>query len=181
MKNTILFLFAILLLIGFNTSYAQTNTIITGPIVATNTSTHWPKEFTLGGSGITNPKTHDSQFGLAGTFSVQPLSYPIWFGINQELSWSPTFVAATDLYSDYIFTIVTDKLYLNTGWSAGATYDTSTLGWRTGPEISLEYYTVGNAFIFGGVNYDLVTRDSSGWHTFGDNSLRYVIGIGIAW
>lgn len=181
MKNTILFLFAVLLLLGFNTSYAQTNTVITGPAMATNTATHWPKEFTIGGSGVTNPKTRDTQFGLDATFAVQPLSLPIWFGINQELSWSPNLVGATDLSADYAWPLITNKLYLNTGWSAGATYDTSTLGWRTGPEASLEYYTVGNAFIIAGLNYDLVTRDSGGWNTANGNVFRYFIGVGVAW
>lgn len=57
---------------------------------------------------------------------------------------------ATDLYSDWSWNIVKDKLCLNTGWSAGALYDRDTLGWRTGPELTLQYYTSGNAFIYAG-------------------------------
>ena len=54
-------------------------------------------------------------------------------------------------------------------------------GWRTGPELQLEYYTTGNAFIYAGLNYDLFTHTASGgWETAGANALRYSFGIGIA-
>ena len=182
MKTLFLSLLAIVLL-GCSVNAQTTNggtTVITGPTVATNTSTHWPMEITIGGSGLTDPKTRDSQFGLAGTISVQPFSVPVWIGINQELGWNPQIVGATDLYSDYAWRLGTDKLYLNTGWSAGMLYDANTIGWRTGPEVSLEYYTKGNAFIQAGINYDLETYASGGWQFAGSGALRYSVGVGIA-
>ena len=189
----------LLALVGL-TANAQNVVTVTNYVTITNTiaapamtlagttapeSKGWPMELTLGASGITVPGTGQTEFGFNFTLSAQPLSVPIWFGISQELGWEPTLAGATDLYADWSWALVKEKLYLNTGWSVGATYDRSTLGWRTGPEISLEYYTTGNAFIFVGANYDLVTRDSAGsWHTAegssGLNNLRYSAGIGIA-
>ena len=139
-----------------------------------------PMEFTLGGSGITIPKTGETSFGLNFSLSAQPLKQPIWFGISQEVSWEPSFAGATDLYADWATPLIKDKLYLNTGWSVGALYDTSTVGWRSGPEVSLEYYTSGNAFIIVGANYDLVTKSSGASWEVGakDSGIRYFIGIG---
>jgi hypothetical protein len=141
-----------------------------------------PKEFQLGGSGLTNPRTGETSFGFNTSLSIQPLSKPIWFGVSQELGWEPSVFGATDLDSAWSWDIVKDKLSLNTGWSVGATYDRHTLGWRTGPEISLEYYTSGNAFIIVGANYDLFSKQSSHapWVTAKDNALRYFFGIGIS-
>lgn len=183
MKTYILSFLAVILL-GFSAiaqtnTVTSTNTIVVGPVVATNTSTHWPMEFTLSGGGVTTPNNGNTEFGIGVTLSVQPFSAPIWLGINQEIGWEPALAGATDLYCDYSWSLL-DNLSLNTGWSVGATYDRSTLGWRTGPEISLEYYTKGNAFIFAGLNYDLETNDADGWHTAGANALRYSVGVGIA-
>lgn len=189
MKNILTIAVLSLALVGLTANAAETNKVsstnsIAAPAVTlenTNTTSGWPMELTLGGGGITLPKTGETEFGLNFTLSAQPLSKPIWFGISQELGWSPSFAGATDLYSDWSWTLIKDKLSLNTGWSVGAVYDRETIGWRTGPEISLEYYTTGNAFIFVGANYDLVTKASgSGWKTGGDNGLRYSFGIGIA-
>lgn len=177
------------------TNYVTITNTITAPAVTLGNSGHmpmdeakakgWPMELTLGAGGITVPGTGQTEFGFNFTLSAQPLSVPIWFGISQELGWEPTLAGATDLYADWSWALVKEKLYLNTGWSVGTTYDRETLGWRSGPEISLEYYTTGNAFIFVGANYDLFTRDSAGsWHTAegssGLNNLRYSAGIGIA-
>lgn len=168
---------------GTTNAVVSTNAI-TAPAITladTNSAKGMPMELTLGGGGITNPKDGSTEFGLNFTLSAQPLKQPIWFGISQELGWSPSFAGATDLYADWSWRIYKEKLYLNTGWSAGALYDRETIGWRSGPEISLEYYTTGNAFIFAGINYDLLTKASgSGWKTGGDNGIRYSFGIGIA-
>lgn len=140
-------------------------------------------ELTFGAGGITVPETGETEFGFNFTLSAQLTKLPIWFGVSQELGWTPTLAGATDLYADWSWDLVKDKLSLNTGWSVGAVYDREQIGWRTGPEISLEYYTSGNAFIFIGANYDLAARDSAGsWHTTdsGFNNLRYSAGIGIA-
>ncbi len=186
MKKTFLSLIATVL-VGFASYAADT-------AIAVNTSdislsltngpaekTSWPMEVTLSGSGVTNPKTRETEFGLSASFSVQPLKQPIWFGISQDLGWFPTLEGATDLDATWSWKLVQDKLYLNTGWSVGVTYDRHSIGWRSGPEASLEYYTKGNAFIIAGINYDLFTHSASeGWQTASGNSFRYFLGIGIA-
>ena len=186
----IIAIITLLALTAVGVNAGQTNTVatstnaITAPALTlsdTNASKGVPMELTLGGAGITNPKNGETQFGLTFTLSAPPLKQPIWFGISQELSWSPSFEGATDLYSDWAWRIWKDKLYLNTGWSYGGVYDRQSISWRTGPEASLEYYTTGNAFIFAGINYDLLTKSSgSSWQTAGPNALRYSFGIGIA-
>ncbi len=190
MRNLFSLLIAVALL-GATAQAADTNTVntttnaITAPTLSLEKSESekgMPKELQLGGSGVTNPKTGETEFGLNFSFSCQPTKYPVWVGISQELGWSPSFAAATDLDVAPSLAIIKDKLYLNYGWSVGATYDRTTLGWRTGPELSLEYYTTGNAFIIAGANYDLFTKQnaSSGWVTAKDNALRYYFGVGIA-
>lgn len=171
-----------MVLVGF-ASYAAdtTNAVSLSLTNAPDEKTGWPKELTLSGSGVTNPKSGETEFGLSVSYSVQPLKQPIWFGISQDLGWFPSLEGATDLDSTWSWKLVQDKVYLNTGWSVGATYDRHSIGWRTGPEVSLEYYTKGNAFIIAGVNYDLFTHSATdGWQTAKGNPLRYFFGIGIA-
>lgn len=166
---------------------AQTNTNtnnVTLSLESTNEVKGMPMELTLGGSGF-QPKSGDSSYDLAFTFSAQLLKLPIWFGIAQEVGWDPVGSGATDLYADWTMPVLNklfdDKLYLNTGWSFGAVYGSDPLGWRSGPEVSLEYYTSGNALIFAGINYDMITKDSRGWQVSGKSSgLRFSIGIGIS-
>jgi hypothetical protein len=188
MKKTFLSLFAVVL-VGFAAYGADTNSVVAVGTNSTSLSlsnapaekTSWPMELTLGGSGVTNPRNGDTEFGLSFSFSVQPLKQPIWFGISQDLGWSPSLEGATDLDAAWSWKLVQDKLYLNTGWSVGVMYDRESIGWRTGPELSLEYYTKGNAFIIAGVNYDLMTHTASdGWQTAKDSPLRYFFGVGIA-
>ena len=57
-------------LIGIS-AYAQTN--IAPSVTETNLTKGWPMELTLGGSGITMPKTGQTTFGLDFSYSVQPL------------------------------------------------------------------------------------------------------------
>lgn len=83
--------------------------------------------------------------------------------------------------ADWSWDIVKDKLCLNTGWSVSAAYDRNDVGWYTGPEVSLQYYTSGNAFIYAGVNYDFLSKESGGgWKASTENALTYSFGIGIA-
>ncbi len=186
MKKTFLSLIAVVL-VGFASYAADTAIAVKTSDVTlslTNTpaeKTSWPMEVTLGGSGVTNPKNGATEFGVSASLSVQPLKLPIWFGISQDLGWSPTLEGATDLDATWSLDIVKDKLNLNTGWSVGVLYDRHSVGWRSGPEVSLEYYTTGNAFIIAGINYDLLTHTASdGWQTSKSNPLRYFFGIGIA-
>ena len=189
----------VLALVGL-TANAQTKTVtVTNVVTITNYVTApaptpiieapeakkgMPMELTLGAAGSTVPKTGETSFGLDVTYSIQPFKQPIWFNLSQGLYWEPSFSGSTDISSTWAWRIYKESLYLNTGWSVGATYDRETLGWRSGPEISLQYYTSGNAFIYVGANYDLFTKDSGGWHTAegpsGLNSLRYSAGIGVS-
>ena len=93
-------------------------------------------ELTLGGAGVTSPKTGDTQFGIDVTLSTDPFKEApnVWVGAEQDLSWQPSFVGETDLFSEYAWHIY-GQLWLNTGWSAGLSYDTaSSVIWHTGPE-----------------------------------------------
>ena len=201
MKNIITTAIALLALatVGLNaqtstvtvTNYVTITNTITAPALTLGDSGHMPMdeakakgmpmELTLGGAGITIPHTGETSFGVDVGFSIQPLKYPIWFNLSQSLAWEPSFAGSTDVGADWSWAIVTDKLYLNTGWSVGAVYDTSTLGWRSGPEISLEYYTSGNVFLYVGANYDLINKESGGGWIVGDNNSPFRYSFGIGW
>ena len=162
MKNILVTsILALGLLVGF-TANAQNTKTVTSNVAVTNTVTAptvvladsakgMPMELTLGGAGVTDPKTGSTEFGFNFTLSVQPLKQPIWFGISQELGWSPSLVGATDLYSDWAWRIYKEKLYLNTGWSVGTTYDRNNIGWRTrckwvsGQSIEMNFTAIGIA------------------------------------
>jgi hypothetical protein len=132
-------------------------------------------ELTLGGGG-THIDGHNS-FGLDVSVSTNPLeSLPnLWFGIAQGVYWEPTFAGSTDITVDWNWHVY-KQLYLNTGWSGGALYDTAwNPAWRTGPEATFEYYLGdGGAFLYSGVNYDInLTGEAK-------DGFRYSFGIGIA-
>ncbi len=173
MKTILTMLAAVTLLA---TGRAQTN-------ATTDTNQSMPLEITLGGGGFTVPHTGETQFGIDAGISVQPFSKPIWLNLNQELTWQPSLAGSTDIGADWSWRLYKEKLYLNTGWSGGAIYDRHTLGWRSGPEASFEWYTKGNAFFFAGLNYDLFSKadQHTGWHTADPASqLRFSVGIGWA-
>lgn len=127
-------------------------------------------ELTLGGGGV----GADSSFGLDVSLSTNPLKWApnIWFGAAQGVAWEPTFGGSTDLFIDRS-TQVYKKLYINTGWFVGGVYDTSDHYWRTGPEVTFEYYIGDSTFFYAGTNYDIVSK--------GDNGFRYSFGIGFTW
>lgn len=200
MKNILATLVLAVALLGTTanagmTKAAPSTTTVTNVVTVTNyvtapaltledtaaASKGMPMEFTLGASGSSMPSTGESSLGIDVTLSIQPLKLPIWFGIGQGVAWEPSFSGSTDLFADWAWEI-TDNLNLNTGWSVGALYDTETLGWRSGPEVSLQWYTKGDAFIIVGANYDLVTKASDGgWKSGGSESgFRYFAGIGFA-
>ena len=138
-------------------------------------------ELTLGGGGET--LNGESYFGLDVSLSTNPFkSRPeVWIGVAQSLYWEPSFAGSTDLYVDWsqaiLPSLLNDSVYLNLGWSGGALYDndasTETI-WRTGPEVTVQYYTSGNAFIFAGVNYDVYRSDKQ------EGGFRYSFGIGLS-
>lgn len=163
--------------VNTNLNYDSTLSVTNGGCA----SKGMPMELTLGGGGLVVPSNGHSEFDAAVSLSVQPFSKPIWFGISQELGWSPSLAGATDLDAAWAWAVYKDKVYLNTGWSVGATYDSHSIEWRSGPEIELEFYTSGNAFVFAGLNYDLFTHNAiDGWVVARQNALRYDLGVGIA-
>lgn len=149
-------------------------------------------EFTLGGGGFTIEK--ETEFGLDFSISSNPFKRlpNLWVGLNQGLVFEPSFTGSTDLNLNWNWHLY-KNLYLNTGWSAGVVYgdeqtesevidelgETSTLlterfnyTYRTGPEVTFQYYVSDSAFVYTGVNYDIVSE--------GKNGFRYSFGIGIA-
>lgn len=131
-------------------------------------------EITFGGSG-TEIKG-ESAFGGDFSISVNPFKArrEVWLGLQQGLYWEPTFAASTDLFVEWSQNLWKEIFYINLGWSGGALYDTYVIDtWRTGPQATLQYYVVENAFIYAGVNYDA-------WLNNGDNGFRYSFGLGLS-
>lgn len=131
-------------------------------------------ELTLGGGGTALGE--DQWQGLDIGLSANPFKTlpSLWLGVNQGLAWEPAFGGSTDINANWSWHLVGD-LYLNTGWSVGAAYysgECFTVDWRTGPEVTAQYY-FGNAFIYAGVNYDLSLEGE-------EDGIRYSLGIGIA-
>jgi hypothetical protein len=131
-------------------------------------------EVMLGGGGVTT-SDGGSSFGTDFSIGINPIeSLPaIWVGVVQGLYWEPEFSGSTDLYADYSFLIHSDTLYLNLGWSGGVVYDTESSYWRTGPEMSFQYYVTDEAFIYVGANYDFNLNSDV------EDGLRYGFGIGL--
>lgn len=166
---------------------AQTNTTLATPSLSlTNAVAEdsgkqaggW--ELTLGAGG--ESFKGESYFGLDFSLSTNPFKNrpEVWVGLAQSLYWEPTFAGSTDLFVDWSLPILpsklNDSLYLNVGWSGGALYDNSGADaiWRTGPEVTFQYYTSDNAFIYAGANYDVFKsgNQEGGW--------RYSVGIGLS-
>ena len=186
MKNLIKSLILAVALVCL-TANAQNTVTITNVVTITNTVTtlnvtsnapiveklYGKWELTINGAGSVVPKTGSSQFGLSLSLATDPFKKApnVWVGMVQGLSWEPTFAGSTDVYSEYAWHIYKD-LWLNTGWSVGTLYDTqSSLVWRTGPQVEVEYYIGSNTFLVSTINYDLMTRGNSG--------LRYSFGVGV--
>lgn len=129
-------------------------------------------EFTLGGGGA--EVNGESNFGLDLSLSTNPFEFSpaIWVGVAQSIYWEPKFGGSTDFYVDWSQDIWDDTIYLNVGWSGGYVYTSGLNYFRTGPELSIQYYTHDNCFVFAGVNWDI-------WSETGDNEIRYGFGIGI--
>jgi hypothetical protein len=134
-------------------------------------------ELTLGGSGEASG-SHTGYLGADVGLSYSPWILPIWVGVNQGVWYeggedtSDSVLANTDLFLDYSIPLYKEVLFLNPGWSVGVVYGNTKPIWRTGPECWLQYYVGENAFIYGGLNYDI--------NSWGSNGIRYGLGIGIA-
>jgi hypothetical protein len=166
MKNILLILAMVALCFGAN---AQTNNLE----VADGGKEFGGYELTLGGGG-----THingENTLGLDVSLSTNPLSFApsLWFGVVQGVYWEPTFSGSTDVNVNWSWQLY-KSLYLNTGWSAGALYDTEFDPiWRTGPEATFQYYVGDGAFLYTGVNYDIPLNG-------GERGFRYSVGVGLA-
>jgi hypothetical protein len=167
------------LVLGLAVTNAQTNTLTsTNELSSGKSAGDW--EFTLGGGG--ENIDGENVFGLDFSISTNPFEKrpEIWVGLAQGLYWEPTFAGSTDLFVDWSQAILPktfdDSLYLNVGWSGGALYgdyaDENPV-WRTGPEVTLQYYTSDNAFIYAGANYDVFSSDEN------EGNWRYSFGIGL--
>jgi len=169
---------ALVALVGL-TANAQTNTTVATPSGFLEAKDEGKAfggyELTLGGGGT--EINGESVFGLDFSLSTNPFKCrpEVWVGIAQGLYWEPSFAGSTDLFVDWSQNIWKEQLYLNVGWSGGVQYDNaadSEAIWRTGPEVTLQYYTTGNAFIYAGVNYDVFSSDGE------EGNWRYSFGIG---
>lgn len=132
-------------------------------------------EVTFGGGGSV-VKKESANFGLDLGVSSNPFKKlpNLWVGFNQGLYWEPSFSGATDLYADWNTHLI-GELYVNTGWSVGTVYDSHSAYGRTGPEVTFQYYTSGNAFVYAGANYDFNFGEKRA-----ENGVRYSFGIGFA-
>ena len=162
MKNIIIIA---ILALGFLSASAQqlTPSKVTPTVLSTNSvesdkSEPWTVELTLGGGSVVVPKTGNSETSVDFSIEVNPFKRlpNVWVGVQQSVAWSPTFAGSTDLIGEYSWHVY-KNLWLNTGWTVGAEYDTlSSALWRTGPALTAQYYVGENAFIYAGANYDLV-------------------------
>lgn len=177
MKNI---LFISLLSLTALAASAQTNSVATNSVSTlslTNAASSGKEaggiEITLGGGGVTNPKNGKSEVAVDFSISTNPFEKvaDLWLGVAQSVAWEPSFYGSTDVYADWNWHVWNQTIYLNTGWSVGSVYDRDTALWRTGPEVSLQYYTSDNAFIYVGVNYDIQKKD---------DAVRFSWGLGLS-
>jgi hypothetical protein len=173
MKKLLLTLLVAITFLGVVVNATETNTLNTADSGKSEAGSY---EFTLGGSGsFVNEES--SSYGLDFSISTNPLEAApnVWFGLIQGLYWEPRISGSTDVNINYSFNLFGD-LYVNAGWSVGAVYARADGDfdhyWRTGPEATLQYYVAENAFIYAGVNYDIVSE--------GENGFRPSIGIGLS-
>lgn len=178
-KLSLLILGLSALLASAQTNQVGTNQVLEATSLKTNAvaektekADYGAYELTLGGGGVKN------SWGLDLSLSTNPFKKlsSLWLGVGQSVAWEPKFTGSTDLFADWSAHLI-GQLYVNTGWSAGALYDTHALDyWRTGPEVTFEYYVGDSSFLFAGANYD-VWRS----HKSGDDHFRFSWGLGLTW
>ena len=161
-----------------------TNNPTDNALVTTNADSKDYNKIDLTLSSAGTSYNGQNEVGLDVSVSIDPFKDlpQLWVGVSQSLYWTPALAASTDI--DAIWNIaVTDKIYLNPAWSVGDVYGASDIQnvIRTGPELYIQYYTSDNAYIYAGVNYDLLTKTSDqGWQTSSSNNgWRWSIGIGL--
>jgi len=157
------------------TASAQTNTLTLAPDATSGKSEAGSYELTLGGGGTS--VDGENEVGLDFSISTNPFKQApnLWLGLSQGVAWEPKLSGSTDVNANWSWHLF-KALYLNTGWSAGVVYSRGDgefdSYWRTGPEATFQYYVGDNAFVYSGVNYDVITRGESGF--------RYSFGIGLS-
>lgn len=150
--------------------------IITASLIAFAASADEPSkayggyEITLGGGGEVIDGIN--AYGLDFSISTNPLkSLPnLWLGYAQGAYWEPVFAGSSYVYADWN-THLFSELYLNSGWSVGVVYGDGHY-FRTGPQLTLQYYVTVSSFIYAGANYDINEQRRNGF--------RYSFGIGMA-
>ncbi len=192
------YLFALILTLGLFiglTVQAQNPVTVTNYVTITNTvtadtnilaSTNSTPDFGKYDITFSSAGSHygsQNQFGVDFSVSTDPFeSLPsLWVGVSQSLYWTPSFGGSTDLDADWNVSI-TDKICVQFGWSAGDVYGAGTENLiRTGPEFIAQYYFTDSIYLFGAVNYDLLTKQGGdNWQTSGDNNgVRESFGFGI--
>lgn len=124
-----------------------------------------------------------NQVGVDVSVSTDPFESlsSLWVGVSQSLYWSPSFGGSTDVDADWNISI-TDKFCVQGGWSVGDVYGAGLENLiRTGPEFIAQYYMSDDVYLYGAVNYDLLTQQGSGgWQTSNssNNGVRWSLGIG---
>jgi len=196
MKFNSLFTLVLLVLglIGL-TAQAQNIVTVTNYVTITNTVSADTNELTSTNSAPDFGK-YDITFGSAGSsyagenqagvdFSVSTDPFEklpnLWVGVSQSLYWAPSFGGSTDVDADWNFSI-TDNICVQGGWSLGDVYGAGVDNLiRTGPEFIAQYYMSNDTYIYGAVNYDLLTKQSGqGWQSNSDNNgWRWSLGIGV--
>lgn len=198
MKQILLTLLtAALVGLGFGAN-AQTNSVSTddtnaikapkltleGDSSTTDTNKDYDKiDLTLGSAG-TSYGGHN-EVGVDVSLSIDPFKQlpSLWVGVSQSLYWQPAFQGSTDVDADWAIDIYKEKVYLDPGWSVGDVYGAKSYNnvFRTGPEVTLQYYVSDDVYFYGTANYDLLTKESNGsWQTSNnkDNGWRWSIGLG---
>lgn len=160
---------------GADTNAVSTTDSTNAVVAATNTAPEFNNvDLTFGAAGTTIKGNTD--VGVDVSVSIDPFKQApdLWVGVSQSLYWQPVFAGSTDFDADWIFQ-VHGNLYVNTGWSVGNVYGQGSDFYRTGPEVIFQYYTSDNAYLYAGVNYDIIwggdDTDSDGF--------RYSAGIGL--
>ena len=190
------YLFALILTLGLFiglTAQAQNTVTVTNYVTITNTvaadltATNEAPDF--GKYDITFASAGSSyggqnQVGVDFSISSNPFQdlSSLWFGVSQSLYWAPSFGGSTDVDVDWNVNI-TDKICVLGGWSVGDVYGAGVDNLiRTGPEVIAQYYLSNDTYLYGAVNYDLLTQQSGqGWQTSNssNNGWRWSLGIGV--
>jgi hypothetical protein len=167
------------------TNYVTITNVVTVSdvaLTATNTAPEFGKyDITFSSAG--SHYGGQNQVGIDFSVSSNPFqSVPsLWVGVSQSVYWAPTFGGSTDLGIDWNVNI-TDKICVLWGWSVGDVYGAGVENLiRTGPEVIAQYYMSDDVFLYGAVNYDLLTHQgSTGWTTSNsdNNGIRWSLGIG---